>query len=233
MTKESQQDQDYNRQLQELNLQNMEKLKSAEERSVRLERLLEQRTSELQEAQTFLNKLDEYPGSTVLQRVEEINSEMFNLATHFVDIYEHGHKLDLWERNREDLQVFFERCSQIARGALGEPLYGFNCQIEGAMAIRDPILPDSLVILQVALQSILVSWTTQIFGKAGALPGAHDELGGVYNLIRSSGELHSVYALEHGFIPSQRSNPYPLNGEPLHIELHDIFGAALLPAPLK
>ncbi|KAF8901885.1 hypothetical protein CPB84DRAFT_1746889 [Gymnopilus junonius] len=143
------------------------------------------RTSELKEAQTYLNNQ-----TNILVRqsckVWTINSEIFNLATNIIDLFEEGKKTDLFERNEQRDVV--DRCSRIAKGAIGGLLYDFNCQIDEALNIRDPIVPESSVPLQLALQTILVAWTLEVFGTAGSLLDGHGELKDVYNLIQRQEE---------------------------------------------
>lgn len=180
--------QDRIKELEAISRQNTEKMESTEKRFSQLQRLLEQRTLELHEAQAYLNKLDEYPGSTILQNVERINSEIFNLATNIIDLFEKGKKMDLSERNGH--RDFLDRCRRTAREAVGELLYTFNCQIDEAMDTRDAIVPESSVPLQLAMQCILVGWVLEVFGTAGSLPGGQGELREVYNLIHCQGETN-------------------------------------------
>ncbi|KAJ3504522.1 hypothetical protein NLJ89_g7892 [Agrocybe chaxingu] len=147
-----------------------------------LQQLLNQRTAELNEAQSYLNKLDDYPGSTILEMVEGLNSEIFNAATSINSLYERSGKMDLMEIG-EKLEVF-NHARIVAKAAIGEHLYSANCQIDEALGYADPSNPEEPLPLQLALQRILIQWCSHLLSGFGS-SAVGQALDATYRIVRS------------------------------------------------
>lgn len=162
-----------------------EGLSNMEKRYSQLQALLDQRTQELKESQTYLNKPDEYPESVVVKKVEDINTRMFNMTMSIVDLFERSPKMDLEETFVQEECI--NRCRRLARSAIGELLYSTNCQVDEAILHRLPIVPEDSLPMQLALRCILVKWATRVIGTPGTFP-ANNEATDLYKSVRVRGQ---------------------------------------------
>ncbi|KDR69813.1 hypothetical protein GALMADRAFT_910706 [Galerina marginata CBS 339.88] len=174
------------KELEDTNQQNLEKLQAMENRYTQLQRLLDQRTVELRDAKRYMKQPDEHPGSMILKKLEGVNSEIFNTATSLNDLLERSEKSNLDETIMQKL--FLDNCREAAMQAVGELLYSVNCQIDDAAILRDAIVPEESMPLQLALQCVLIKWAVKVVGAAGTFPGDDGGLKRVYEMVRSREE---------------------------------------------
>lgn len=198
--------------LKSTNQQTEERLLAMEKRYSQLQSLLDQRTQELKESQTYLKKPDEFPGFAIVKKVEAINSEIFNIAMSIVDLFERCPKMDLEETFVQE--IFINQCRGAARLVIGDLLYFVNCQIDEAILYRLPIVPEDSTPMQLALRYILVKWAVKVVGIPGTFPGK-DEVTNLYRQIRARGE--SVFLIDEYFLTNllliQSHNRFPPSGD--------------------
>ena len=96
--------------------------------------------------------------------VRRLNSEISNTATTIIDLFKRGAKAEKGEI--EDEWQFFDDCSEMAEGCIGEKLYVYNCQVDGSLDLRGPVNPKNWIPLQLALQCVLVGWCSYVIGEA-------------------------------------------------------------------
>ncbi|KIM35028.1 hypothetical protein M413DRAFT_14776 [Hebeloma cylindrosporum] len=87
-----------------------------------------------------------------IDMVKRLNAEILDTATAFCDLFKGNAKADS-EEIEEEWQ-FLNDCSDTAKECIGKQLYLYNCQVDGAITLREPMNPKNWIPLQLALRGL-------------------------------------------------------------------------------
>ena len=139
--------------------------------------LLETRGAELRETQVFLSTSDTFSHADILQMVQHINDEIFQLAAQITEAWP--------SKGRVHQEQVVAECAERARAYVGDGLVEF---VARAGAAKDTGF------VQMVLQSAMAHFLAQIAGSWDGMPdyGKDALLTGIYASMLRTGETKSV-----------------------------------------
>lgn len=166
---------------QEEEIRNLkEKLRYVEEKNSQTTNLLQVRTADLKSAEVFLTTADQYSGSDIINMVNVLNAEIFQVAAYIAELLEDPSTVATEDDRKKNLQKYTPSVEG-ARKEIGDILFAYFLD-KGSHVRVDP-LP-----VQLAIQSLLSRWCA-IMVNHFCHTNTHSDLTRLYQEIQNSGML--------------------------------------------